>query len=61
MPTSSTQGMLTDTLRLSLDEAQNQVNTLLLGKEQEVRLAFVALLSGGHLLLEDLPVWVRPP
>lgn len=53
--------MLTDTLRLSLDEAQNQVNTLLLGKEQEVRLAFVALLSGGHLLLEDLPVWVRPP
>lgn len=55
MPTSSTQGMLTDTLRLSLDEAQNQVNTLLLGKEQEVRLAFVALLSGGHLLLEDLP------
>ena len=27
----------------------------MLGKPQEVRLAFVALLSGGHLLIEDLP------
>jgi MoxR-like ATPase len=35
--------------------AQQQVNSLVLGKPQEVRLAFVALLSGGHLLIEDLP------
>ncbi|HHW4682584.1 MAG TPA: AAA family ATPase, partial [Xylella sp.] len=55
MPTPSIQGMLTDTLYHSLEETQHQVNTLLLGKQQEVRLAFVALLSGGHLLLEDLP------
>ena len=27
----------------------------MLGKVPEVRLAFVALLSGGHLLIEDLP------
>ncbi len=47
--------MLTDALRDSLRQAQEQVNSLLLGKANEVRLAFVALLSGGHLLIEDLP------
>jgi len=47
--------MLTDALRESLRRAQTQVNSLLLGKSHEVRLAFVALLSGGHLLIEDLP------
>ena len=47
--------ILTDTLRESLAQAQRQVNALVLGKPQEVRLAFVALLSGGHLLIEDLP------
>lgn len=47
--------MLTDELREALKQAQAQVNTLVLGKQQEVRLAFVALLSDGHLLIEDLP------
>ena len=47
--------MLPDGLRKALQEAQAQVNTLVLGKAQEVRLAFVALLSDGHLLIEDLP------
>src|SRR5688500_9933038 len=47
--------MLPDALRTSLRDALTQVNTLVLGKPQEVRLAFVALLSGGHLLIEDLP------
>ncbi len=47
--------MLTDVLRQSLRAAQDQVNGLVLGKAQEVRLAFVALLSSGHLLIEDLP------
>ncbi|WP_170288185.1 AAA family ATPase [Marilutibacter maris] len=47
--------MLTDDLRTSLDRAITQVNTLVLGKPLEVRLAFVALLSDGHLLIEDLP------
>ena len=32
-----------------------QVNDILLGKQSEVRLAFVCLLAGGHLLIEDLP------
>jgi MoxR-like ATPase len=47
--------MLPDALRAALTRAQAQVNTLVLGKEHEVRLAFVALLSDGHLLIEDLP------
>ena len=58
MPASSPNpSMLTDQLRQALREAQDQdqVNALVLGKVPEVRLAFVALLSAGHLLIEDLP------
>jgi MoxR-like ATPase len=38
-----------------LREAQQQVNAVLLGKTEEVRLSFTCLLAGGHLLIEDLP------
>ncbi|QDH70525.1 AAA family ATPase [Marilutibacter alkalisoli] len=54
-PSAARAAMLTDDLRSALDRAMNQVNTLVLGKPLEVRLAFVSLLSGGHLLIEDLP------
>ncbi|HZH44924.1 MAG TPA: AAA family ATPase [Lysobacter sp.] len=47
--------MLTDGLRASLDRALAQVNGAVLGKAHEVRLTFVALLAGGHVLIEDLP------
>jgi MoxR-like ATPase len=47
--------MLTDAHRDAMKQALAQINTLVLGKPREVRLAFVALLSGGHLLIEDLP------
>ncbi|MGW8127892.1 MAG: AAA family ATPase [Stenotrophomonas sp.] len=47
--------MLTDVAFKALQQAQEQVNALVLGKTAEIRLAFVALLSGGHLLIEDLP------
>ena len=47
--------MLPDALYAALKAAQQQVYSLVLGKTHEVRLAFVALLSGGHLLIEDLP------
>ena len=33
----------------------NQLNTILLGKEQQTKLALVCLLADGHLLIEDLP------
>jgi MoxR-like ATPase len=42
-------------LRDALARAIAQVNTVVLGKRREVRLAFVCLLAGGHLLIEDLP------
>src|SRR6056300_260195 len=38
-----------------IDNAINAVEQRLLGKSHEVRLAVACLLSGGHLLLEDLP------
>ena len=47
--------MLPEVTLQALQRAQAQVNALLLGKADEVRLAFVALLCGGHLLIEDLP------
>ncbi|WP_425491003.1 AAA family ATPase [Luteimonas panaciterrae] len=56
MPASSASlAMLTDDLRESVKRAQSQVNALVLGKPHEVQLAFVALLSDGHMLIEDLP------
>jgi MoxR-like ATPase len=42
-------------LRDALTRSIAQVNTVLLGKKHEARLAFVCLLAGGHLLIEDLP------
>lgn len=41
--------------RESLDAAIAQVNGLVLGKPLEIRMAFTALLAGGHVLVEDLP------
>ena len=38
-----------------LHAAARQVNQVVVGKEQQVRLAFTCLLAGGHLLIEDVP------
>lgn len=38
-----------------LKEAVSIVNTIVMGKEQQVKLAFSCLLARGHLLIEDLP------
>lgn len=38
-----------------LKEAVNTVNSIVMGKEEQVKLAFSCLLAGGHLLIEDLP------
>ncbi len=35
--------------------AVDTVNAILLGKEEQIRLAFCCLLSRGHLLIEDVP------
>jgi len=38
-----------------IDQAAREIGGVLLGKERQVRLALCCLISGGHLLLEDLP------
>ena len=55
MADSALRKMLPDALQDALKASQQQVNSLVLGKSHEVRLAFVALLAGGHILIEDLP------
>lgn len=38
-----------------LEEALDQANEVLLGKNKELRLAITSMIAGGHLLLEDVP------
>lgn len=38
-----------------LQQAVDSVNHIIMGKSQQVKLAFSCLLSRGHLLIEDLP------
>ena len=38
-----------------LAKAVETVNQIIMGKEQQVKLAFSCLLARGHLLIEDLP------
>lgn len=47
--------LLDSELKDALARSIAQVNSILLGKKQQVRLAFVCLLAGGHLLIEDMP------
>lgn len=47
--------IVTEQQHFALTQAQQQVNALVVGKPQQIKLAFVALLAAGHLLLEDLP------
>jgi MoxR-like ATPase len=44
-----------EVLHQRLEAAMAQVNRVLLGKPRQVKLAFAALVAGGHLLLEDIP------
>ncbi len=46
---------LAQTRRERLQLAELQVNRILLGKKERVRLAFCCLLARGHLLIEDVP------
>lgn len=38
-----------------LQKVVNQLNQIILGKDQQIKLALVCLLAKGHLLIEDLP------
>ena len=38
-----------------VDKVMERLNQRILGKEQQIRLLIIALLSKGHVLLEDVP------
>ncbi|GGO74389.1 AAA family ATPase [Bowmanella pacifica] len=38
-----------------IQQAVKQIGQLIIGKQQEIRLALSCMLAGGHLLIEDLP------
>jgi MoxR-like ATPase len=42
-------------MQTALDHVIAQIGQIVLGKEQQVRLALACLLARGHLLIEDLP------
>ncbi len=42
-------------MRQKMDTCLEAINQVVLGKEQQVRLALTCLLARGHLLIEDLP------
>jgi MoxR-like ATPase len=50
-----TQADSAETRHSRLLAAQETVNSILLGKDRQVRLAFCSLLARGHLLIEDVP------
>jgi MoxR-like ATPase len=41
--------------KAALDKARQSLNTIILGKDEEISLALACLLARGHLLIEDLP------
>lgn len=43
------------TLLQDIKTSFNELNNVILGKEQQVRLALTCVLANGHLLVEDLP------
>lgn len=46
--------MISDHQKL-IDDIENSVGSVLLGKREPIRLAVVALLAAGHVLIEDAP------
>ncbi len=42
-------------LQQTIDHAIDQIETIIIGKRQPVKLAVCCLLAGGHCLIEDLP------
>lgn len=42
-------------LKPSLDRILDQINSIVLGKPRQIRLAVACLLAKGHVLIEDLP------
>ncbi len=48
-------GALNTQLHQEISSSLHELNNVILGKEQQVQLAFTSILANGHLLVEDLP------
>ena len=46
-------------IRQNLQNTLDALNSIVLGKPREIKLALTAILGGGHLLIEDLPGMVK--
>ncbi len=42
-----------------LDQLRGEINKVVKGKADVVDKVLCAMLAGGHILLEDIPVWGR--
>lgn len=40
---------------MSIQKVMEEINKVVIGKEDKVKLALITILSGGHLLIEDVP------
>ena len=43
------------TVKATADAIRSNINTVIVGQEQSIDLLLVALLAGGHVLIEDVP------
>lgn len=46
---------MTNSLQFSAHQTLEKANEIILGKALQIRLALVAIVAGGHLLIEDIP------
>ena len=51
---------LVNQAREGLNRLTQQLNTVVVGKPEPIRMALVALLSEGHVLIEDVPGSAKP-
>ncbi len=47
--------MQTETIQHTLNQLLEQINSVILGKDHQIRLVLTCLLARGHVLIEDLP------
>ena len=46
-------------MRDRIDRLVDNLGKTIVGKQEAIRLVLVALFSGGHALLEDVPGWAK--
>ena len=42
-------------MQISFDDLVSRISRVVLGKEEQIRLALTCFFAGGHLLIEDIP------